>query len=284
MTITVIPSTPVVTGTSGPPVGLTEVDAARITAAIDAGRTESTLAAYSCAWRRWDRWCTSRQIAPFPATPAAVCAYLTECAARGLSHATIEPACAAIGYQHRRQGADNPIQAELVRQVRRGLRRTLGTAPRRRARPLGTAEIRRILARIDRGTAKGARDAALILLGFASALRRSELAALTLADIEAKPAGLLLTVRRSKTDPDVRGQVVGVAPGQHPATDPIAALDAWITIRGSTAGVVFTSLRWSTRGELWFERVVAGAGRCPLVSAGYAPGLGRARSGAVARR
>jgi integrase len=64
-----------------------------------------------------------------------------------------------------------------VRQVRRGLRRALGSAPRRQARPLGPAEIRQILAGIDRGTAKGARDAALILIGFASALRRSELAA-----------------------------------------------------------------------------------------------------------
>jgi len=97
--------------------------------------------------------------------------------------------------------------------------------------------------RIDRTSALGARDAALILLGFASALRRSELAALTLADIEARPDGLLLTVRGSKTDPERRGQVVGVAHGLHTATDPVAALAAWTRLRGTTPGPLFTSMR-----------------------------------------
>ena len=57
------------------------------------------------------------------------------------------------------------------------------------------------------------------------------------------PAGLLLTVRRSKTDPEARGQVVGVAHGRHAVTDPVAALDAWIAVRGRVPGALFTSLR-----------------------------------------
>jgi integrase len=77
--------------------------------------------------------------------------------------------------------------------------------------PLSPDDIRQLLAHIDRTTVKGTRDASLILLGFASALRRSELAALTAADIESKPAGLLIDVRRSKGAPEARGQVVGVA-------------------------------------------------------------------------
>lgn len=129
---------------------------------------------------------------------------------------------AAIGYEHRRAGLIDPTAHEAVRQVRRGLRRRLGTAPIRQARPLSVAEIRTIVARIDRHTPHGARDAARILLGFASALRRGELAALDLADLQTKPAGLLLTIRGCKTDPDHRGQVVGVAHGRHPATDPVA--------------------------------------------------------------
>ena len=59
-------------------------------------------------------------------------------------------------------------------------------------------------------------------------MRRSELAALTLADMEFKPGGILLTVRRSKTDQYAEGQVVAVVHGQHATTDPIAALDAWL--------------------------------------------------------
>jgi len=227
----------------GLPAGLTETDTVRIAAAITAGRAMSTHKVYASAWRRWEAWCATRAVTPLPTTPAMVCAYLTERAAEGVSASTIDVACSAIAYEHRSRGAANPVADETVRQVRRGLRRALGTAPRRPARPLTVAEVRQIVIRIDRDTAKGARDAALILLGFASALRRSELAALTLADIEARPAGLLLTVRRSKTDPVGQGEVVGVAHGQHAATDPVAALGAWSTARGIAPGPVFTRVR-----------------------------------------
>lgn len=159
--------------------------------------------------------------------PAAICAYLAERADQGPPAGTLDGACSAIAYQHRSHGLGDPVLHDGVRQVRHGLRRTLSTAPVRLARPRGVAEIRQIVTGIDRTTPQGARDAALIILGFASALRRSELTALTLADIEPKPAGLLLTVCRSKTDQEGRGQIVGVAHGQHAATDPVAALADW---------------------------------------------------------
>ena len=73
------------------------------------------------------------------------------------------------------------------------------------------------------------RDAALILLGFASALRRSELAALEVADITSKPGGLLITVRRSKGDPHAVGQIVAVAEGRWADSDPLAALGVGCT-------------------------------------------------------
>lgn len=184
-----------------------------------------------------------RDLDPLPATPAALCAYLTERAAQGVAFATLSLASCAIAFEHRRAGLADPTTDEAVGLVRRGLRRSMGVAPSRQARPLSVAEIRRIVTGIGRDTAPGARDAALILLGFASALRRGELAALTLADLEPKPAGLLLTIRGSKTDPDGRGQVVGVAHGRHPATDPVAALADWLNVRGTAPGPVFTSMR-----------------------------------------
>jgi len=64
------------------------------------------------------------------------------------------------------------------------------------------------------------------IVGFASAMRRFELAALDLADISHRPGGILITIRHSKTDQDDAGQVVGVAHGQHTTTDPVAALAA----------------------------------------------------------
>jgi integrase len=223
--------------------GLPETDRTRILAVIDAHHAPTTLTIYAYAWRQWTAWCAGRDLAPLPASPATVCAYLTERAEHGAAFATLEIACAAISHEHRRHQADNPVLHEVVRQVRRGLRRTLGMAPRRQARALSVGDIRQILGAIDRSTPRGARDAALILLGFASALRRSELAALTFADLEAKPAGLLLTVGRSKTDPDHRGQVVGVAHGLHPDTDPVGAVASWLAVRGTAPGPLFTSLR-----------------------------------------
>ena len=77
-----------------------------------------------------------------------------------------------------------------------------------------------MVAQIDRTTARGTRDAAIILLGFASALRRSELADLTLADIELKPEGLLIRVRKSKTDPEAHGQLVGSPTANVPRPTP----------------------------------------------------------------
>jgi hypothetical protein len=196
------------------PTGLTVDEAVRISEAITAAHAESTRTVYDFAWSQWQRWCAGRGATAMPAEPALICAYLTERAAEGLSVGTIDLACGAIAYRHRMDGLADPVLAEGVRQVRRGLRRIICDAPRRQARPLGTEEIFRIVERIDRTTPLGARDAAIILLGFASAMRRSELAALTLADVARKPGGVLLAIRRSKTDQYGEGQVVAVVHGQ----------------------------------------------------------------------
>lgn len=73
-----------------------------------------------------------------PAPAALICAYLTERAAEGVAFGTLDLACRAIAYHHLRHGLDDPTLNEGVRQVRRGLRRIVGTAPRRQARPLGS--------------------------------------------------------------------------------------------------------------------------------------------------
>ena len=234
------------TATFDLPDGLTVEDALRIAEAVASTLAESTRHVYGHGWRQWERWCSARQTTALPASPAMICAYLTQRASEGALVPTLDLAIGAISYAHRSRGLDDPTLAEAVRQVRRGLRRIVGTAPRRQARPLDTDDIRQILEAIERSTAKGARDAAIILLGFASALRRSELANLDLADVDHKPAGVLLRVRRSKTDQDAVGQVVAVAHGQQAETDPVAALTAWLGCRGRESGPLFTSMRNKT--------------------------------------
>ncbi|HEY0950792.1 tyrosine-type recombinase/integrase [Nocardioides sp.] len=120
------------------------------------------------------------------------------------------------------------------------LRRVLGTAPRRQAHPLTVAELGQIVASIDPTSRIGVRDRAVHLLGYAAALRPSEIAALHLADVSVDSHGLLITIRRSKTDQEGQGQMVGVAAGLHAATDPIRALRAWLALRPAGPGGLFT--------------------------------------------
>jgi integrase len=228
------------------PAGLTPADGERIAAALAAARTEDTRRVYALVWGQWQRWCAERGLTPMPADPLAVCAYLTERAEAGRATGTLDMACTVIRHVHRTCGAADPIASEALRQVRLGLRRTYGGAPRRLARPLSVEEIRQILAHIDRTRPIGVRDTAMILLGYASAMRRAELVALTLADIEHKPAGLLLHIRRSKMDQEGHGETVAVAHGHHAATDPVAALNAWRAVRGEAPGALFTRIWGST--------------------------------------
>jgi integrase len=71
------------------------------------------------------------------------------------------------------------------------------------------------------------RDRALLLLAFTSALRRSELAALDVADLEADPAGLVVHVTRGKTDQNAQGALVGIPHASRPRLCAVAATDAW---------------------------------------------------------
>ena len=220
--------------------GLRTADLKRVAAAIDAEVSQSTRTTYASGWRSWEAWCRRRGLVPLPADPDALAAYLTERADAGLCNGTLDGDCAAIAHRHRQEGLADPTAAAVVRRVRRGLRRILGSAPRRQAHPLTVAELAQIVASIDPASRIGVRDRAVLLLGYAAALRPSEIAALRLADIRVDSHGLLITIRRSKTDQKGQGQMVGVAAGLHAATDPIRALRAWLDLRPAGPGPLFT--------------------------------------------
>lgn len=220
--------------------GLRTDDLQRIAAALDAEVAQSTRTAYASGWRSWETWCHRRGLVPLPAEPDALAAYLTERAEAGLCNGTLDGDCAAIAHRHHQEGLSDPTAAAVVRRVRRGLRRILGTAPRRQAHPLTVAELAQIVASIDTTSRIGVRDRAILLLGYAAALRPSEIAALHRADVGFDAHGLLVTIRRSKTDQEGQGQMVGVAAGFHAATDPIRALRVWLDLRPAGAGPLFT--------------------------------------------
>ncbi len=166
-------------------------------------------------------------------------AYLAERAEEGLTYSSIDVACYAVSYRHRQHGLLDPTTDPTLRRVRRGLRRIIGVAPRRQAHPLDVTELTQIVTNIP-ADPHGLRDRAILLLGYASAVRPGELAALRLADITARPAGLLITIRRSKTDQDGLGQMIGVARGTKVTTDPVTALGSWLDVRPRGSGPLFT--------------------------------------------
>ncbi len=147
-------------------------------------------------------------LTPSPgATAETVAAYIAECAGR-LKVGSIQRRLNAIAEAHKAMGLDSPTAAAMVHNTLKGIRRTLGTAPTQKAAAL-TNDIRAMVEATDGGLI-GARDRALILLGFAGAFRRSELVALDVADCSFGKDGLTLTLRRSTPHQDGAGRKVGI--------------------------------------------------------------------------
>lgn len=89
---------------------------------------------------------------------------------------------------------------------------------------------------------KGVRDRAMLLLGFAGALRRSELVALDVEDLHSVQEGLILNIRRSKTDQEANGRKVAIPYGRTHAC-PVRAVEAWIAHAKLAHGPIFRSIR-----------------------------------------
>jgi integrase len=149
-------------------------------------------------------WCRTLGVEALPAAPDVLAAYLSELAQPGddrvsAAVATIERGLSAIAQAHRVAGFPSPRSDALVAETLRGVRRLLGVAPKGRKAGALTADIKAAVAAIDLETMVGMRDRALLLVGFAGAMRRSELVALDVADLEAALEGYVANLRVSKT-------------------------------------------------------------------------------------
>lgn len=173
-----------------------------------------------------------------PSTSEIVAEYLAECAVTCLV-ATIQRRLAAIAKAHAATGADDPTKNEVVRATMRGIRRTLGTA-QREARPILKDDLFQMLEQMG-DSPKDVRDKALLLIGFAGAFRRSELVGLDVADIEHVRQGLVVLLRRSKTDQEGRGRTIGVPFGRT-RWCPVKHLTEWLDYAGIEDGPIFRSL------------------------------------------
>jgi site-specific recombinase XerD len=203
---------------------------------VAASRAENTTRVYRTGWAQFTAWCDEHRVVALPAGPETVACYVADLA-RAAKPATIDARLAAISAAHRAAGYDSPTKEEAVRLVRRGVRRTLGTA-QRQVRPVTVLDLRTMLEGLGTDPA-GCRDRALLLLGFAGALRRSELVGLDVADVTEGTEGLTVRLRRSKTDQEGAGRTVGIPFGSNPVTCPVRAWRAWLEVSSITEGAAF---------------------------------------------
>jgi site-specific recombinase XerD len=212
---------------------LDELDKAARLAAAE--KSTATRRAYAADFTIFSSWCRNRGVTPLPAEPATVSAFLAFEVGLGRRPSTLGRRLAAIQFWHLTAGHEAPTTAEVVRATLRGIRRVFGTARHRKAP--ATAGLAKAMARATPATLVGLRDRALILLGFAGALRRSELVGLDVADLMRTEKGLLVTIRRSKTDQEAEGITIAIPHGGEDC--PVGATRTWLRAAAITEGAAF---------------------------------------------
>ncbi|MCK1402044.1 site-specific integrase [Bradyrhizobium sp. 4] len=208
---------------------------ASVRAYLEAEKSANTRKGYTADWADFTTWCGQVSEDPLPALPLTVARYLAHLADIGRKTATIERRVAAIRSAHKAANHEPPTNSEGVKATMRGIRRTIRSKQTRK-KPTTSGVLARVLEHLPPTTA-GLRDRAILLVGFAAALRRSELVAIQLEDIERRASGVLIHLGQSKSDQDGKGTALTVPNGKK--LRPIDALDAWIAAAKIISGPVF---------------------------------------------
>lgn len=248
-------------------------------------RSAITLRGYANDWVLFNRWCAESGCSAMPASSDTVTLYLTwlmldngRKAGTGARHVS------AIKHYHRLAGQRAPISDD-VKDVLAAVKRQRRELPQGKA-ALTPEDLARVSEALPWVTNAGARDRAMLILGFATALRRSDLARLELADISFADQGLIVVVRQGKTDQIGRGRILSIWAGENHATDPVRVLQKWIECRGLWPGPLFTRVELYDRvkekglsGEAVHEAIKRAIDRAGMDSRPY--GAHSLRAGAI---
>jgi integrase len=267
-------------GTFGPvplriAVSLSSVDVAPLsTEALDYAReasAQNSRRAYRAAWADFTAWCEAAGRPPLPAAPETVGTFL---AARASTHkaASLSMRLVAIGQAHRLAGHRLDTGHPAIRETMKGIRRTHGTAPTKKDAAID-AVIRDAVNQLEKQPGlRPLRDRALLLIGFAAALRRSELVALDVTDIAFVAEGIILTPRRAKTDQEGWAVEIAIPHGRSPRTCPVMALRAWLEAACIKDRAIFRNIsRHGRLGDHLSDQGVALVVKGAVEAAGYDP-------------
>ena len=210
-------------------------------------RSDNTRKAYRADWQHFTNWCYEHEVSPLPASIQTVVLYITDCA-NDYKVSTLERRLASISQAHKTAGHDSPalVSREPLHSVWSGIVRSKSRIKDKVA-PVLTDDIILMVSHLERLdsdspdhlTLHSIRDRAILLVGFAGALRRSELAALHRNDLQYTPEGLRLLIRKSKTDQQGSGHTIGLSYGKQPNTCPVRALRSWIKAGHIFDGPIF---------------------------------------------
>ena len=216
---------------------------------VEAASSANTRRAYASDWKHFSAWCRRQNLSPLPPDPETVGLYITACAsgasergAKSNSVSTIERRLAAIGWNCTQRGIVLDRKDRAIATVMAGIRNT-HAAPPRQKEALLPEDLIAMLETLDRGTLRGLRDRAMLLIGFAGGLRRSEITGLDLGRdqtedgrgwIEILDKGLLINLR-GKTG----WREVEVGRGSSDATCPVTAVETWIRFAKLAKGPLF---------------------------------------------
>lgn len=206
------------------------------------GRSDSTRHAYASDLKGFEAWCSARGFTPYPLDPQHAALYLTDLQAQGYEVATIARRRVSIAVGHKRRGLDHRIFSHpVVDEVWKRIRREIGVAPKYAKAALLLDDLRRVVAPL-RDRLIDVRDRALLLVAFTGAFRRSEVVGFDVDDVRFVENGVELRLRRSKTDQEGEGRIVGLPYGSRIETCPVRALRAWLNAAGIAAGPLFRAV------------------------------------------
>jgi site-specific recombinase XerD len=203
-------------------------------------KAENTKRAYRNDWTQFSKWCEKNGLQDLPADPETIVYYITFLG-KTLKASSIKRKMTAISQRHETAGYSSPTKTALVKGVWDGIQRTIGIKEEGKE-ALWLDELRQVIQALPQNTVIGIRNRALLIIGWAGALRRSELTQLNVEDISITRDGLILHLHRSKTDQKGEGQDVAIPYGSNPLTCPVRSLEDWLSASCISEGPLFRRL------------------------------------------
>lgn len=216
---------------------------------VEAASSANTRRAYASDWKHFSAWCRRQNLEPLHVDPQLVGLYITACASGAAtpdrvpsSVGTIERRLSALSWNFAQRGQPLDRKDRHIATVLAGIRNTHGRPPLQKEAVL-PEDLIAMLETLDRGTLRGLRDRAMLLLGFAGGLRRSEIVALDAGRdqtedgrgwVEILDKGMLVTLRGKNGWREVE-----IGRGSSDSTCPVVALQTWLKLAKIGHGPLF---------------------------------------------